>query len=316
LDERRSYWAWAVSSTLHGALVLLLILGFASARKFDDSQEAIPVETVSQTQLNQIMNGEKDAKPAPMPPPAPRTEAKSETKPEPAPPTPPEPPPELRTAQEATSTPKPEPMPPPKPEPAPTPKPAEKQADVPKPMPKPPERPKEPAPKPKIDPIAKALEHDKTEPQPTQRYDPNAIAKLIAPKPSPASGAASESDAPAATPQGLPHHDAPRMSVSMASALDAWLTESYLNCWTPPPTMPEGDVYVAEIKVVLNVDGSLSARPILLNPPNDPAWKAHAESAMRAVRKCDPLRVPPEYAPFFEEWKIETIHFDPRETQG
>ena len=48
------------------------------------------------------------------------------------------------------------------------------------------------------------------------------------------------------------------MSVSMASALDAWLTESYLNCWTPPPGMPEGDVYVAQIKVVFNADGSLS----------------------------------------------------------
>ena len=102
----------------------------------------------------------------------------------------------------------------------------------------------------------------------------------------------------------------------MASALDAWLTESYLNCWTPPPAMPEGDIYVAEIKVVFNPDGSLSARPVLLNPPTDPAWRAHAESAMRAVRKCDPLHVPAEYAPYFDQWKIETIHFDPRETQG
>ena len=314
MDERRSYRAWAVSSTLHGALVLLLILGFASARKFDDSQEAIPVDIVSDTQVNQIMNGEKDARPAPLPPPAP----KAETKAEPTPPSPPQPPPELRTAQEATPAPppkpeppppKPEPPRPPKPEPAPTPK----QAD----MPRPPERPKEPAPeKPRPDPIAKALEHDKTEAKPPQRYDPNAIAKLIAPKSSPASGAASAANVPSATPQGLPRHDAPRMSVSMASALDAWLTESYLNCWTPPPAMPEGDVYVAEIKVVFNADGSLSARPILLNPPNDPAWKAHAESAMRAVRKCDPLHVPPEYAPYFEEWKIETIHFDPRDTQG
>ena len=102
----------------------------------------------------------------------------------------------------------------------------------------------------------------------------------------------------------------------MSSALDAWLTESYLNCWTPPPTMPEGDIYVAEIKVVFNADGSLSARPVLLNPPTDPAWRAHAESAMRAVKKCDPLHVPPQYAPFFDQWKVETIHFDPRETQG
>ena len=120
----------------------------------------------------------------------------------------------------------------------------------------------------------------------------------------------------AATPQGLAHHDAPRMSMSMASALDAWLTESYLSCWSPPPTMPDGDTYVAEIRVVFKPDGSLSGRPVLLNPPADRAWRAHAESAMRAVRKCDPLKVPAEYMPYFDQWKIETIHFDPRETQG
>ena len=311
MDERRSYWAWAVSSTLHGALLLILILGFAAAPKFEDSPEAIPVETVSEAQLNQIMNGEKTAKPAPEPPPAPKVEPT---------PAPPEPPPALRAAEEPTPTPPPkrEPAPPPKPEPTPPPKPEPapappKHAD----MPKPPERPKEPAmEKPKPDEIAKVVDHDQIPTKPTHAYDPNAIAKLIAPKPSAASGSGNPSNAPATTPQGLPHHDAPRMSVSMASALDAWLTESYLNCWTPPPTMPDGDVYVAEIKVVFNPDGSLSARPILLNPPTNSAWKAHAESAVRAVRKCDPLHVPPQYAPYFEEWKIETIHFDPRDTQG
>ena len=315
MDEERSYWAWAVSSALHGALLLLLILGFASAPKFEDSQEAIPVETVSETQLNQIMNGEKTAKPAPEPPPAPKPE-----------PTPPAPPSRRRNCARPRSPRRSLPRSPsrrPRSSPSrrrprsPSPRRAPKVVD----MPRPPERPKPPAPekpaeKLKTDEIAKLVEHEKPEPKPTQAYDPNAIAKLIAPKPSSASGSASPSHAPAATPQGLPHHDAPRMSVSMASALDAWLTESYLNCWTPPPAMPDGDVYVAEIKVVFKPDGSLSARPVLLNPPTDPAWKAHAESAMRAVRKCDPLRVPPEYAPYFEEWKIETIHFDPRDTQG
>jgi colicin import membrane protein len=184
--------------------------------------------------------------------------------------------------------------------------------------PQPEKPPKEPE-KPKQDQIAKALEREKSEPQPekpkpSRVYDPNAIAKLIGEtKPS---TTATEANTGKATPQGLPHHDAPRMSLSMASALDAWLTESYLNCWTPPPVMPEGDVYVAQIKVVFNPDGSLSARPVLLNPPTDPVWRAHAESALRAVKKCDPLHVPPQFAPFFQEWKVETIHFDPRETQG
>ena len=287
------------------------LIGFASAPKFEDNPESIPVETVSLSELNQIMNGEKDARPAPEPPPRPE--------PAPTPPKPPEPPPDLRAAEEPSPAPPPRPEPPPPPrEPPPPPKPAP--PPPPKPVenaPAPPVRPKAPQPeKPKPDQIAKALEREKSEPQPkpARVYDPNAIAKLIGqPKPSTTSTA---SNAGTAAPQGLPHHDAPRMSLSMASALDAWLTESYLSCWTPPPTMPEGDVYVAQIKVVFNPDGSLSARPVLLNPPTDPAWRAHAESAMRAVKKCDPLHVPPQYAPYFDEWKIETIHFDPRETQG
>ncbi len=323
MDERRSYWAWSASSALHGALLALILLGFASAPKFEDSPEAIPVETVTQSELNQIMNGEKDAKPSLQPPPSPQPPAA------PAPPTPPEAPPDLRASEEPSPPPRPEPTPPPKPEPPPPPpnpapppppKPTAEDAPEPPARPKavetPPERPKEPAEKPRPDPIAKTAERDRieTEPKPTHAYDPSAIAKLIGQTKPPASSTVS--NATGATPQGLPHHDAPRMSISMASALDAWLTESYLNCWTPPPTMPEGDVYVAQVKVVFNADGSLSGRPILINPPTDAAWRAHAESAIRAVKKCDPLHVPPQYAPYFDQWKIETIHFDPRETQG
>jgi hypothetical protein len=287
----------------------LILLGFASAPRFADSPESVPIETVSLSELNQIAKGAKDAKPAP--PPAPLAPARPE-------------PPDLRASTEPPPqpSPPPQPQPPPKPELSPskaeaTPppgveatsqaKPLVDDASAPPPPPRPkileaaPERPKEPQPE---------------RPKPTHTYDPNVIAKLIGQaKPSTPATPPTQTSA-TATPQGLPHHDAPRMSMSMASALDAWLTESYLNCWTPPPMMPDGDTYVAQIKVIFNSDGSLSARPVLLNPPSDPAWRAHAESAMRAVRKCDPLKVPAQYAPYFEQWKVETIHFDPRETQG
>jgi hypothetical protein len=316
LEERRSYSNFAGSTALHGALLALLVLGFASAPRFADTPEAIPIETVSLSELNQIANGEKDAKPAPQSAPAPPPQPAPTPPPKPEsaqpPPTPPKaeiPPPKPAPPQKADATPPPapEPMPPERPEsppppPAP-PKVAIQEAPVQPPVrPKftdpPAERPKEPAP-------------DK--PKPSRNFDPNSIAKLIGQGKTPT---AAPSQTASATPQGLPHHDAPHMSMSMASALDAWLTESYLNCWTPPPGVPDGDTYVAQIKVVFNPDGSLSGRPILLNPPSDRAWRAHAESAMRAVRKCDPLRVPAEYMPFFDQWKVETIHFDPRETQG
>ncbi len=313
---------------MHCALLALVLLGFAAAPRFTDNPEAIPIETVSLSDLNQIANGEKDAKPAPQPPPAPpqpSPEQRASTEPTPPPPEPTPPPkpeaapppkPAPEPAKAETPPPKPapapkadaaapEPMPPERPEAAPTPKVAMQEAPV-EPMPpvrpkfldSPPEQPKEPAPE---------------KPRPSHNFDPNAIAKLIGQGkmtiPDPTQTAS-------ATPQGMPHHDAARMSMSLASALDAWLTESYLNCWIPPPTMPEGDTYVAEIRVVFNPDGSLSGRPVLLNPPTDRAWRPHAESAMRAVRKCDPLKVPAEYMPYFEQWKVETIHFDPRDTQG
>ena len=105
--------------------------------------------------------------------------------------------------------------------------------------------------------------------------------------------------------------------MSLASALDAWLTESYLNCWTPPPSMPDGDTYVAEIKVVFNPDGSLSGRPVLLNPPDRPGLaRACRKRDARGQEMRPAARFQPQYMPYFEEWKIETIHFDPRETQG
>jgi len=302
LGEDRRYWAWAVSTALHGTILVLIFLGFAAAPRFQDNPESIPVETVSLNELNQIMNGEKDARPAREPPP----------KPEPAPPKLSEPPPDLRAAEE------PQPSPPPKQEAPPLPqKPAPSPRSV-EHAPEPPERPREPKPEPpKLDLIAKTIEREKTEPKPKPErvYDPKAIARVIGQARPRMASTASTAEANA-VPRGLPQHNAPHMSTSLASALDAWLTESYLNCWTPPPVMPDGDIYVAEIKVVFNPDGSLSARPVLLNPPADPSWRAHAESAMRAVRKCDPLHVPPQYAPYFDEWKVETIHFDPRETQN
>ena len=329
MEERRSYSNFVGSAALHGALLAMILLGVASAPRFADTPEAIPIETVSLSELNQIANGEKDAKPAPQSAPAPptpppdlRASVESPTPPQPAPTPPPKPetaqrppappkaenpPPKPPQPPKADATPPPdtEPMPPERPEqqPPPPPKLAIQEAPVQPPVrPKftdpPPERPKEPAPE---------------KPKPSRNFDPNSIAKLISQGKTPT---AAQSQMAAATPQGLPHHDAPHMSMSMASALDAWLTESYLNCWTPPPGMPDGDTYVAQIKVVFNPDGSLSGRPVLLNPPSDRAWRAHAESAMRAVRKCDPLKVPAEYMPFFEQWKVETIHFDPRETQG
>jgi hypothetical protein len=308
LSDGSDISGYAVSGAMHVVLLALLVVGFSAAPKFDDATESIPVETITPSQLNEIMKGERDAKPAkaPVEPAKPAADA--------AIPTPPEPPPDLLKADETPPPPtRPKPAPP-----SPPPRPAAEAAPDSPMKPRlivlPPERPRDPPPQPpkppKRDDVAKAPPKETPRKPQAKTYDPNAIAKML--------GQTKTADASSTiTPtQGLPTQHAARMSPSIAAALDAWFKDAYLSCYSPPPTMPDGELYIAEVHVVFNSDGSLSGRPVLTNPPRDPAWRAHAESAVRAVLKCDPLRVPAQYAPYFEQWKTKTIHFDPQSALG
>ena len=73
----------------------------------------------------------------------------------------------------------------------------------------------------------------------------------------------------------------------------------------------DADVYVAQMRLAYNPDGSLS-KAKLVNPPSDPALKPQANSVLAAVKNCNPLAVPAQYRPFYEQWKTKTIHFDPQ----
>lgn len=95
-------------------------------------------------------------------------------------------------------------------------------------------------------------------------------------------------------------------------ALTRWVQSTYLGCWAKPAVTPTGERYIPAIRISFSPDGSLSEPPQLVNPPSDPAWRPYAESAMRAVLKCNPLHVPGPYVNDFEQWKAKTIYFDPQ----
>lgn len=115
--------------------------------------------------------------------------------------------------------------------------------------------------------------------------------------------------------QGLANHHAARMSERLDEALSEWLKESYDHCWSIPPT-PPGENYMIDVRVSFKADGSLAARPVLINPPADPHLQALAESAIRAVLKCDPLHVPEQYLPYFDQWHTKIVHFVPPTADG
>lgn len=289
-----------------------------------------------------------EPKPAPEPPkPAPRPVAKPKPapalapKPDPmqaVPPVPlPPPRPEVASAEPVPKPPQKvarvEPDKKPEPKPKPASEPEDKQAQN---VPLPPRRPRD-LPKPAKPPEKKprqlqpdriaSLLRKKDEQQPRRRprsgdetndkrksFDPNAISRLLSREPAQRRAARGQTVSRRAS-LGSPTANDAKMSPSMWGQLDGLLQEQYKQCWSYLG-LATGKRYIPQVRVAYHRSGKLAARPVLLNPPSDPALKPLAESAIRAVRKCDPLRIPARFAPYYNEWKARILRFDPEEMMG
>ncbi len=111
---------------------------------------------------------------------------------------------------------------------------------------------------------------------------------------------------------GAPNANAAKMSPSLWGQLDALLQDQYKQCWSYIGIAGQPK-YIPEVHVQYAQDGSLIGQPALLNPPSDPTMRNLAESALRAVRRCNPLRIPAVYQPFYDQWKGRIVRFDPDE---
>nr|WP_246781408.1 cell envelope biogenesis protein TolA [Rhodoblastus sphagnicola] len=362
-----------LSAAVHLGVLALLLVHFSLEPKFEDAQEAVPVETITDAQFSQIMKGEKSAKEVAAKPRVDRVARVEEQKPTPptpqaqkdvpAPPPPlkrlpdpvessePPPPPPVRPVEpKPTPTPKPAPKPPEKAEPEeepekddaepvkppPRPKPPEKKVETKPEPPKPPTPPTPPKPQekptpkpPKLDEVAKLLSqsndgkaNDKPSDKPAKpksgeesnaRPSPNLseVSKLLSHEAAQSQGSAGREVSHAAS-LGAASGHAAKMSPSMANAFDGFLRERYKQCWNYL-SFSDTPRYVPKIRVAFRQDGSLAATPVLLNPPADPAARSLADSALRAVRSCDPMKIPAQFAPFYEQWKDSTVAFNPQD---
>ena len=191
--------------------------------------------------------------------------------------------------------------------------------------PKPPvEAPKKAEPKFKPDQLAKLIEQEKQKQKPVdkpksgdeavepqQKFDLGDIAKFLN-KEAPQRKQASGQELSQLASLGSPTANAAKMSPSLWGQLDGLLQEQYKRCWTFAGLGGQ-QKYIPEIHVQYTPDGSLIGQPVLLNPPSDPNLRSLAESALRAVRRCDPLRIPAQYQPYYDQWKGRIVRFDPEE---
>ena len=100
------------------------------------------------------------------------------------------------------------------------------------------------------------------------------------------------------------------LSLSEEDALKAQI----FGCWSIPLGLPYNENLLVRIKLELKPDGSVVRSEILdharMNMPGQGFYKVLAESALRAVKLCQPLRVP---TTGYERWKELQLNFDASE---
>jgi len=100
------------------------------------------------------------------------------------------------------------------------------------------------------------------------------------------------------------------LSLSEEDALKAQI----FGCWSIPLGLPYNENLLVRIKLQLKPNGTVIKSEILdharMNKPGQGFYKVLAESALRAIRLCQPLRVP---TTGYERWKDLQLNFDARE---
>ncbi len=283
-QERKEGLIYSV--VLHLALLALVIFGLPSLLKNEPPIEpaAITVELLPITGITNVKPS--DGTPTEKP----KEEPKEKEQKKPAPP--------VKTAQET-------PPPPPKEEP----KPEEKPEVVKKPDPKKTEKkPEEPKPEPK-------KEEVKEKPKKAKEEDLDAILKAV----KDTAQKEKKTDKKEKTEENSSQNKAisskydPSQMMSM-SETDAIMSQ-LAKCWSPPAGAKDAQNLVVVINAEFGLDGGYIKAEIADESRSrynsDPFFRTAAESALRAVRQCSPLKnLPPEK---YEVWKAMELHFDPRE---
>ena len=100
------------------------------------------------------------------------------------------------------------------------------------------------------------------------------------------------------------------LTLSEEDALKAQI----FGCWSIPLGLPYNEDLLVRIKLQLKPDGTIIRSEILdharMNKPGQGFYKVLAESALRAIKLCQPLRVP---TTGYENWKDIQLNFDARE---
>jgi hypothetical protein len=86
------------------------------------------------------------------------------------------------------------------------------------------------------------------------------------------------------------------------------------KCWSAPAGVSNTEKLHVVLRLALARDGMLTTRPLLIEGSASPHGPALMESAISALRQCQPYRLLP--ADRYEEWKVLDLTFSPNGVSG
>jgi outer membrane biosynthesis protein TonB len=294
----------AISSVGHAAILAWSLVAFAANPDTPKPADSMPVDIVSESELSQLTAGVRKPPKLDLELPKPKPLVEQVAPPKPVDdPTPKIAAREIKAATEAPAAPAP-------------------------PAPKPPAPAQKKPPEPKRDLIAEALKKDEAK-KPDSKPEPKTEPKQTESKPQPAPKAQPMFDPRQL--QALLDKRAPQrvaaagdirnddVSLGAASGGAAQLSQSEIDalrrrleeCWNPPAGVNATVKLNVVIRVLFNTDGSVAKSPDVVSGSASPLGPAMAESAKRAVLRCQPFKMlKPEH---YEQWKDIEINFDPQQ---
>ena len=104
----------------------------------------------------------------------------------------------------------------------------------------------------------------------------------------------------------VPTKAAEREQVGIVQAIQKCIQSKWKPTQNPPPNL------IVKVRVQFNMDGRLSKAPTIVNQNDDPVFRAASENAVKALRACEPFKLPKDQ---YEVWKDMLLNFDPREAR-
>ncbi|WP_054208480.1 cell envelope integrity protein TolA [Bosea vaviloviae] len=154
----------------------------------------------------------------------------------------------------------------------------------------------------------------KREAEIAKNFNPSDISKLLQSKEQAQSTGSAAPQVNRTASLGTERGSSQKLSPSLRGQLIGIIQDQLIKCWNVPIALANarGSV-VPQVRMKLNTDGSLVGQPGVVNSSSDPLFAVAASSALTATRRCAPLRIPAQFAAYYDDWRDVVVNFDARD---